>query len=214
MPDGAWHTVRQGECVDSVAYANGHFWETLWQDPENRDLKTERRDPNILKAGDRLWVPAMRPEEVSRAVDARHRFRRKGVPAMFRARFMFNGRPRADIPFDAVVDNRHVAEGCTTCEGVVEFPIMPDAALVTVTLRPDDLPPESINFDLGAVEPIDTLRGVQQRLRNLGIECQETDDLDDATTDAIRTLQGRFGLAVNGELTDDLRDRLKKEHGS
>ncbi len=81
------HTVRQGECIHSLAERYGFFPDTLWDHAENRDLRDLREDSNILQPGDVVHIPDLTEREESGSTDERHRFRRRGVPAMLRVVF-------------------------------------------------------------------------------------------------------------------------------
>ena len=70
------HTVRRGECINSIAARYGFFWETVWNHGPNSDLKNERENADHLYPGDVLKIPALREKKESRATEAKHRFRR------------------------------------------------------------------------------------------------------------------------------------------
>lgn len=84
----AKHTVRDGECINSIAAEAGLFWQTIWNDPANAQLKSLRESPDVLVAGDMLFVPDKKTNQESAATDQRHRFRKKNVPAKLQLRIM------------------------------------------------------------------------------------------------------------------------------
>ncbi len=91
MPED--YQVQDGDCVSSIAYSNGFYWETLWNHPGNASLKSDRKDPNILKAGDLLHIPDLTVRQEPGATEATHKFKLKGVPAKLRMRLM---KPKED----------------------------------------------------------------------------------------------------------------------
>ena len=46
------HRVQQGDCMVSIAELCGFFWETLWNHPNNKDLRGLRHDPTVLLLDD------------------------------------------------------------------------------------------------------------------------------------------------------------------
>src|SRR3990170_3615968 len=93
------HTAARGESVESIAYAHGLFWETVWDDPGNAALREARAEPNVLAAGDVLVVPDLRPKEEQAATGRRHVFRRRGVPSVLRVRLLEGSTPRAGLAY-------------------------------------------------------------------------------------------------------------------
>jgi hypothetical protein len=80
------HTVRQGECISSISKKYGFKWDTVWNLPENSQLKNERQNPNILLPGDIVRVPEKTKKQESCGTDSRSRFRMLGVPAYLEIR--------------------------------------------------------------------------------------------------------------------------------
>lgn len=82
------HVVGQGDCISSIAESYGLFWETIWNHAQNAELKRNRQDPNVLAPGDEVFLPEKEPKEEPCAVDLRHRFKKKGVPAKLRMKIL------------------------------------------------------------------------------------------------------------------------------
>lgn len=205
----AEHRVMQGECFNSVAHRYGFFWETLWNHPQNRELRQQRGDPNVVMPGDVIFVPEKRIAEYRRQTGATHRFQRKGVPALLRLQFLEGDRPRANAAFVATVDGEQIS-GQTDGQGVLQVAISPSALRAVVRFEEDG---EEYDFVLGALDPVDTLTGVKARLQNLGFEVPNVSDLlDDVTRAALREFQARVGLPVNGEADEATRSKLREIH--
>jgi len=66
------HVIRQGECILSIATQYGHKWETIWDAPENKELKKERKHPGVLLPGDKISIPDIKLKSASLATGSRH----------------------------------------------------------------------------------------------------------------------------------------------
>ncbi len=211
---GRNYEVQQGDCIDSIAFSHGHFWQTIWNHSDNQQLKSLRKDPNVLLAGDRVFVPDLRPKQESAVTEERHRFKRKGVPAKLNVRFEFDGKPRTDTPFTVVMDGV-VKQGQTDGDGWVRLPIAPNAREAKIVLRPKNSEPEEYTLQLGHLDPIDTISGQKARLANLGlfqgeVSAEATPDF----TEAIKTFQAACGLNETGVADQRTQQKLKDQHGS
>jgi N-acetylmuramoyl-L-alanine amidase len=67
MSEGFVYTAGQGDSTTRIAFRNGFFWKTVWEHPENSELKSKRKDPNILLPGDTVFIPERREGEGERA---------------------------------------------------------------------------------------------------------------------------------------------------
>jgi hypothetical protein len=210
MPE---YTVKQGDCMSSIADRNGLFWETVWNRPENAELKEKRKDPNVLLPGDVVFIPDKRLQEKSGATGRLHRFRKKGVPARLRLRFLNdNQQPMSGAPYVIIVEGVF-SNGRLDAAGMLDVPIPPTAssARATVGEFPNTL---SYEVSLGHLDPLETTAGVQARLNDLGFDCEPVDGiLGDQTRKALRAFQEQHGLPANGELDQQTRQKLRDAYG-
>jgi hypothetical protein len=206
------HLVRQGECISSIAENAGHFWETVWNDPANAELRQARQDPNVLLPADRVHVPALREKWEPRPTELRHRFRRRGWPETLRFRVLRDDEPRGNQPYTLAVDGVETT-GVTDANGNLSQPIAPNArrAILHVGTEPDM---DRYEFTLGAIDPIDSISGVQGRLNNLGFDCGAIDGKWGPQSEAaMRKFQKKNSLTVTGEPDDATRRKLQENYG-
>jgi N-acetylmuramoyl-L-alanine amidase len=92
------YIVRQGDCMASIAEEHGFFWETLWNLPENSELKRNHEDQTILLPGGIVRIPDLREKQESGATAQKHRFKRKGTPAILRLKVLRPIEPEEEEP--------------------------------------------------------------------------------------------------------------------
>lgn len=199
--------VRDGDCMLSIARKTGHFWEKLWTDPNNADLRRVRGKPHQLLEGDRVHVPARTPKTEPGATEARHRFVRRGEPSQVRLYLKNKQKPYANEPYTFEVDGK-VHEGVTDANGglVINAPGDSQRGILRIRGR-------AIKVSLGRLDPIKTSSGIRQRLRNLGFDPGPPDTHDPATlAAALRAFQRKQGLAITGDPDDETLAKLEELH--
>jgi hypothetical protein len=190
------HKVQLGDSVIKLSEEHGFFAQTIWDAAENAGLRECRGDMNELLPGDAVVIPDKRLKEVEKPADQRHRFRRKGIPAVFRLQLFQGEEPRANEAYELRIGNR-VWQGETDASGVLAEYIPATAESGELTIGPDGYR-LLVRFDhLG---PLSEIAGVQGRLNNLGYDCGEPDNaLNEATRGALQRFQRRLGLPETGE---------------
>ena len=198
--------------MSSVAEQYGLYPLTIWNAPENAELRASRPNMNTLLPGDELFIPERHMEPVSVVTDARHRFRRKGVPAYFRLQLFDFGEPRSNQKFSLVLDGETTIEGSSDGEGLVKTSLPPGVRTGRLTIGEDEF---VVELSFGHLDPISELSGVQQRLLNLGYDCGSTQGkLDARTKVALRAFQAAHAdaLVVSGELDGATLDLIAQLH--
>ncbi len=203
------HTVQQGDSVVKLAEQYGLFVATIEDHPDNKDLKNERGNMDALQPGDILAIPDKTEKVVSAAAETKHRFKRKGVPAIFRIQLFDNNIPRADQDYRLDIDG-HSTEGMTDADGVLETALPTNAAQGKLVIGPDLF---EMTFLFGGMDPIEEISGVQMRLKNLGYSSgSDSNELNDEIRKALRHFQADFELEETGEPDSDTLAKLADVH--
>src|SRR4051812_14800731 len=98
------HTVEEGDSVLSLSERHGLFALTIWNDGANAELRQRRSDMNILMPGDVIFIPDRRRKFEKRATGKKHRFRRKGLPAIFRLQLFNRNVPVSSQEYRLIVN--------------------------------------------------------------------------------------------------------------
>jgi Putative peptidoglycan binding domain len=202
------YIVKRGDTIESIAFEHGFFHETLWNHPANAELKQKRGNRNLLLPGDRVTIPEKTPKQVTCKTGRVHRFRRRGVPAVFRLQLLQRGAPLAGADYTLDVDGV-LHSGTTSEQGMLEERVPPNARRARLQLQGSS---RSWNVLLGDLDPIKETTGLQQRLRNLGYRCEPTGVMDERTRSALRAFQGKADLTETGEPDDPTLKRLRELH--
>jgi hypothetical protein len=204
------YIVKQGDSISSIAYRYGLFPDTIWNDPENSELKQNRKDPNVLLPDDVVYIRDKELKEVPGATEQRHRFRMKGVPEKFVVQFKFNDEPRANESYVLEINGKF-SEGQTDESGIIEVWIPPNA-MTGIILFPDS--DEEYKLELGALDPITEISGIQARLQNLGFYDGSVDgEMSEELEQAICDFQEVKGLEPTGELDEDTLNMIQQTYG-
>ncbi len=236
------YTVQEGDCINSIAFRFGFFPETLWLHADNSELRARRKADNVLLTGDVVNIPDLTPRIESGATEKRHKYMRRGVPAVLRVVFTRRVVPEDDNSnaakhtgsayedaepsqkepkYEPLANAPYViygdleAEGTSDGDGRVEIPVPPNAVTATIVFRAGTKDEVRFELALGHVDPADTPAGASQRLRNLSYPCTAgATVIDDELREALRRFQSDNGLNVSGNLDAATQEKLVAVHGS
>ena len=205
------YTVQQGDCISSIAYEHGFFWQTLWNHGANASVKSKRKDPNVLMKGDLVHIPDLTLKEESSATEKKHKFKLKGVPAKLRLRLLRDGKPRKNESYTLIIDGKSIS-GKTDGDGWIKQPIPPNAKDGKLLLCAGQ---ETYDLQLGHLAPHDEVSGIQGRLSGLGFYAGAIDgQMNEETAAAISKFQRKNSMAETGQIDESLKSKLKSAFGS
>lgn len=204
------YQVKQGDCIFSIAVEHGFFADTIWNDPNNAELKKKREDPNVLLPGDVVFIRDKQLKEVSEPTNQVHKFRCKNTPKKLRIQLMNFDTPISNLEYTVDIDGKE-SKGKTDSEGWIKLTILPNAKLAKLVLADGS----KYELKLGNLDPVDEITGIQGRLRNLGFyEGSVNGQMTDETKSALRDFQHSHDLAVTGETDDQTKDLLTQLTGN
>jgi LysM repeat protein len=215
------YKVVAGDCLHSIAYRAGLPLNRIWNDPRNKDLKRDRKDPAVLLPGDSIAIPAKRVDKVeSRATGATHKLRRTDTCKEYRLQVLMGEKPDADVPCEVVVDGVQVA--VKKAGAWISFQIRPDAQQAVVTLSfiqgkvgaKQLVDKREYRIRLGHLRPVETPEGQEDRLRDLGYYDAWPRGGTPALTDVIQLFQASHGIRpADGKAGASTLDKLRKLAG-
>lgn len=209
------HTVRQGECLVSIAKMYGFEDPSeIYQDANNADLRQRRPNPNLLYPGDTIVIPAHELKAFDLATGQRHRVVVQVPKRKIRVRMLDARRePMKNMPFKIEAGGR-VYEGQSDGDGIVEKTVPAEVEAATLSIGDVTVP-----LQLGHLNPNDNTQdngvsALQARLKNLGYAPGRIDGrIGPRTRAALRRFQADNDLEVTGEPDDATLAALRDGHG-
>jgi hypothetical protein len=206
------HRVKAGETLDSIALEYGHLPDTVWLHADNTALRNEREDCNVLLVGDEVVIPDKDAKKVPASTGATHRYRQLGVPTKFSLHLVEDGEPIAHEAYRLDIDGSSV-EGTTDAEGFLEEFVPHEVKQAVLVLG---TPPNAREFDVqvGVLDPVEEVTGVQGRLHSLGFDCGEIDgEFGERTRQSLIEFQKYIDHPEpEGVLDEDTRKALDALH--
>ena len=205
------YVVQQGDCMASIAAKHRFEWETLWNLPENADLKNARKDPYVLYPGDEVFIPDIRVQEIPCQTDKRHYFVLKNNSEQLRIVLTDeDDKPIAGEAYVLEIDSQTRLEGQTDSNGAIKETIPPDAVKGRLLVGNGDAQREYF-IGLGCIDPVEKLSGAQGRLLNLGYYEGVVDGIPGPlTTTALLLFQEKYNLPPTGENDKATQAKLKE----
>jgi hypothetical protein len=205
------YVVQQGDCMASIAVKHGFLLDTLWNLPENADLKNARKDPYVLFPGDQVFIPDKRIKEISCVTDQRHTFVKKSFTEQLKIVLTDeDDQPIANEPYVLDIDEKLKLEGQTGADGAIKETIPAGAVKGYLVVGEGDDQREYF-IGLGRIDPVEKLSGAQGRLRNLGYYDGDADGIaGPLTTTALLLFQEKYNLTPTGENDKATQAKLKE----
>ncbi len=210
------HTVEQGEHLALIAEEAG-FRDalTVWNAPENAELRKQRDNPYVLFPGDVIFVPEKTPKTVSVPTTQHHVFVVKIDTLKLQLRLLdFDNRPLANVPAVLEVEDA-TFDLVSSGAGAIEHEVPRSAR--TGRLKVADFGIE-IALSIGELDPVEKQSGWLARLINLGYYRGSVTDDGDAAQKliswALEEFQCDNGLKVTGKPDAATLAKLKEMHGS
>jgi N-acetylmuramoyl-L-alanine amidase len=210
------YTIQQGDHLSSIAHAFGFSSpDTLWNHPSNAELKSTRKDPNILLPGDDLFIPDHTQKSVPGATAKRHKFRLHRPKLELRIVLEdLDETPLGDLPVSLEISG--ISKPFTTGgDGLLHAPLDPTDKRASIYFKePTTNYEREIPIKIGHLDPIDTRSGQLARLNNLGYFLGDpANPAADDVQSAIEEFQCNHHLTVDGKCGPNTQAKLKKVHG-
>jgi hypothetical protein len=211
------YTVKQGDHLSKIAKDFGFSdYHTIWDDPNNADLKQKRQDPNVLFPGDTLFIPDREAREESASTDQQHRYqvRRPKLQLRLVLEDLYE-KPIANAPCVLALGSE-TRDVTTDATGRIEQDIPSDVHDAFLIIHGDQTPfdGDSIAIKIGDMDPVDQVSGQTARLNNMGYFAGDPAQKDDqAFQSAVEEFQCDHGLTVDGKCGPITQAKLKQVHG-
>lgn len=160
------YTIKPGDHLSQLAETAGfRSADTVWNAPENKDLRGQRDNPSVLAPGDALFIPDKQKKVIQRSVDADHRFVAKVDKLNLRLLLLdFDNKPLSGVAATLTVAGKTM-ELTSGGDGAIQAKLPRSAQGGRLSVPDLGL---DLELQVGHLDPVHTESGWRARLVNLG----------------------------------------------
>lgn len=214
------YIIQQGDTLLRIAKQHGFTRsDTIYDHPSNEAFRSLRPNPNILYAGDKINIPEAEPLVQVRSSGSRYSFTvKKPEVEKFSVKFqnksgdLLKGKRIILSIGDQDIDVELGDDGLLE----VDLPNGDEReGELNVFMDPNSEEPTHIfTIQLGHLDPIEELSGVQARCNLLGHDCGIADGIMGAKTrDGITSFQTAHNIEATGEPDELTQKKLNDVYG-
>ncbi|EAW26903.1 hypothetical protein ATW7_16892 [Alteromonadales bacterium TW-7] len=214
------HTVAQGETLLRIAKQYGYQTsKALYNHPSNAEFKALRPDPNLIYPGDKITIPPKKEKFIPLRTNSINSFVVQNEKEYFRLQVSYDDGD--DVAGKRVVLNigSQTIDTVLQSDGLIEVELNNNDALTgTVDLylnEGETTPTKSFAVQIGNLDPIETLSGVQGRCNMLGFDCGTVDGvMGKKTRIGVKEFQYEHDLDIDGIPGPKTKAKLQQVFGS
>jgi LysM repeat protein len=214
------HTVAQGETLLRIAKQYGYQTsKALYNHPSNAEFKALRPDPNLIYPGDKITIPPKKEKFIPLRTNSINSFVVQNEKEYFRLQIIHEDGDDITGKRIVITIGSQTIDTVLPGNGLIEVELNENDSLtgqVDLYLKEDQSSPsESFTAQVGHLDPIDTLSGVQARCNLLGFDCGTVDGINGSKTKAgVRDFQYEHDLEVDGIAGAKTKAKLQQVFGS
>jgi LysM repeat protein len=214
------HTVAQGETLLRIAKQYGYQTsKALYNHPSNAEFKALRPDPNLIYPGDKITIPPKKEKFIPLRTNSINSFVVQNEKEYFRLQIIHEDGDDITGKRIVITIGSQTIDTVLPSNGLIEVELNENDSLtgqVDLYLKEDQSSPsESFTAQVGHLDPIDTLSGVQARCNLLGFDCGTVDGINGSKTKAgVRDFQYEHDLEVDGIAGAKTKAKLQQVFGS
>lgn len=213
------HTVVQGETLARIArqYKFGSAM-NLYNHPANAEFRKLRPNPDLIFPGDEVTIPDVDTKPLTISTGRQHVFCLKRETEKLKLKLQNKrGKSLQDKKILLTLAGEKI-EAIIGTDGVLEVDLPKGdekEAILDVYMNPDsEEPTHRFELQLGHLDPVETLSGVQARCNMLGFDCGVADGVMGAKTrTGVKAFQKANGLDVDGVPGPKTKAKLQEVYG-
>lgn len=213
------YVVKPGDSFAKIVLSAGlgTEWKKIYNSGDNSDFRKACPDPDLLVPGQKCVLPEKKTKEESKPGNAKAKFKAKTSKTQLHVVVIRpDGQPLKSADFELTLKggaaDGFVMKKKTDGSGAVKCDIPVDTDGATLSLEGQEL-----ELKIGWLEPVETVRGAQARLRNLNYALPEIDgkaDPGSTTAAAVAAFQKEHSLGdPEGEIGSATQKKLKDVYG-